>query len=129
MKLFAKNLLTMSKPLDEQHIVKLSSAKLENFTYNEDFSIINCSNSTASTSPGYVYFYMDDQTAYRPYCYDSDGTTELTITGTTTTSRYAVRIISTNYAVGTYTFRGGIKEIATGKVVHRFKIIYTKNEE
>lgn len=128
MKLFAKNLLTMSKPLDEQHIINLSCAKLENFIYNEDFSIINCSNSTAS-STSYVYFYMDDQTKYKPYCYDRDDTTELTITGTTTTSRYAVRIISTNYAVGTYTFRGGIKEIATGKVVHRFKIIYTKNEE
>ena len=120
--------MTISKPLDEQHIVNLSSARLENFTYNEDFSMINCSNSTASTT-GYVYFYMDDQTKYKPFCYDSDGITELYIAGTTTTSRYAVAITSTNYAVGTYTFRGGIKEISTGKVVQRFKIIYAKNEE
>ena len=126
MKLFAKSLLTISKPLNEQHIVKSSCIRLNNFTYNEDFSIISCSNSTASL-PGYVYFYMDDQAKYKPYCYDSDGITELYVGGTTTGTRYAVRITSTNYDVGTYTFRGGIKEIATGKVVQRFKIIYTKN--
>ena len=128
MRLFAKNLLTISKPLDEQHIVNLSSARLENFTYNEDFSIISCSNST-TVYTGYVYFYMDDQAQYKPFCYDSDGITELYVAGTTTSSRYGVTITSTKYAVGTYTFRGGIKEIATGKVVQRFKIIYTKNEE
>ena len=126
MRLFAKNLLTISKPLDEQHIVNLSSARLEGFTYNEDFSIINCSNSAAATT-GYVYFYMDDQAKYKPYCYDSNGITELPVTGTTTASRYAIKIITANYDVGTYTFRGGVKEIATGKVVQRFKIIYTKN--
>lgn len=128
MKLFAKSLLTMGKPLYEQHIINLLCARLENFTYNEDFSIINCSNSTVSPT-GYVYFYMDDQAQYKPFCYDRDGITELNVAGTTTGSRYAVTIISTNYAVGTYTFRGGIKEIATGKVVQRFKIIYAKNEE
>ena len=125
MRLFAKNLLTISKSLDEQHIVNLSYARLENFTYNEDFSIINCSNSTASAT-GYIYFYMDDQAKYKPYCYDSDGITKLNVSGTTTSSRYAVTITSTNYDVGTYTFRGGVREVATGKVVQKFKIIYTK---
>ena len=125
MRLFAKQLLLnkQSKP-QEQHIVSLAVARLNNLEYNEDFSIISVESQTGVTSTGYVYVYLDDVTLYQVYCYDETNLVELNVA--LGSSRYGIPINPKNFNIGEHILTGGVREIATGKTVQTFVINYTK---
>ncbi len=121
--LFSKALLGVKKNV-EQHIISLSSSRLNNLSYNDDFSVIYCSSQPGNIDTGYLYFYLDDMSKYKLFCYNADGVTELKVGSGST--RWAVYIPPYNYEIGTYIFKGGIKEIDTDKIVQTFTVTYTK---
>lgn len=129
MRLYAKMLLSnkVDEPtIEEQHITNLAVARLNNLSYDEDFSEISVESQVGVIPTGYLYIYLDDTNVYIPFCYDVDGIAMLKITGTVGGSRYGVTIAPKNYEQGIYTFEGGIKEVATDKIVQTFTITYTK---
>ena len=128
MNLFSKMLLfnKVEEEIKEQHITGLTVARLNNLSCNEDFSEISIESQTGVTGTGYIYIYLDDTSNYRPFCYNTDGVTELNVTGDVGGPRYAVPFNPRNFEQGTYIFEGGIKEISTGKIVQTFEVTYKK---
>ena len=128
MKIFSKILLTLKeeKPIvKEQHITSLYNGKLTIQSYTEDFSVISVMNNSGNTGASYLYVYLDDTSAYIPFCYDHLQN-ELNIAGSVGGARYGIQIIPALYDAGTYVFSGGIKNISTGEVVQTFVLNYTK---